>query len=156
MPAFLLIGLDADLRFRAIERGEKVLDLDFFGWSKEIHVWPLEVAVVERCAGHNVPALDAEDVQFCFVERDEYRLFVISVAVHTETVAHRPVLPRAEDEKASLADCGQVFFALDFDWLKFIFFKFTHRFFLFSYEIPREMIEACSPTHSSTNPRRKK
>lgn len=121
VPASLVVSQDADLRFRVIERGEQVFDLGFFGWSKEVHVWSLEVAVIEGCARLNVPALDAEDVEFGFVERDVDRLFVVSVAIDAEAVAHGLVLPRAKDEKASLTDSREVFFALKFDGLKLIF-----------------------------------
>jgi hypothetical protein len=154
VAASLVVSQNADLRFRVIERGEQVFDLGFFGWSKEVHVWSLEVAVIEKSARLNVPALDAENVQLGFVERDVDGALVIAVPVNAEVGANGLVLPRAQDEKASLADSWEVFLALDFDRLKVFIFEFTHRFFLFSFEIPREMIDGVSPDKPSTNSRR--
>ncbi|KXT37596.1 hypothetical protein HMPREF3036_00595 [Sutterella sp. KLE1602] len=154
VSSLLLIGFDADLRFCIVNRREKVLDLVFFSRCEKIHVASSDMPVMKGVTRLDAPALDANDVELGFVEGYVDSALVIAVPVNAETVAHRLVLPRAQDEKASLADSWEVFLALDFDRLKIFIFEFTHRFFLFSFEIPREMIDGVSPDKPSTNSRR--
>lgn len=78
------------------------------------------MSVVKSFTRLDAPALDANDVELRFVERDVNRALVVPVAVDAE-IAYRLVLPRSKDEKASLTDSWEIFFALKFDRLKLIF-----------------------------------